>query len=399
MTEDARLWVKSCTACAASTPHTPPPPMVLRETPGRVWQHVSMDFKGPVGGDYYLHVTIDNFSRFPVVQMTKSTDFKGLKDKLVETFSMYGIPESVTHDGGAPYNSDNWRKFAKQQGFTSRRCTPEHPRSNGIAERFMGVIKKTIHAAKAEGNDPRLEVQRLLINYRNTPHPSTGKSPAELVFRQAVRTRVPSMLKDAPNKVTQEAREMDADTRKKRKVVWDAKKRSKEPTVEKGDRVLLTQQQSSIKPPFDPSPYTVLKTNNNQVTVKRDGRLLKRDISKLKPLTPRLSQRSPTKFSVLAEVEELSDIEWEHIQASQAGRVELDEGEVAPGILDQVHLAAPEPEVEVVTENQDEENAENQGQDGRKVQLSPRQRKERKSKARARDKVADACKKLKERIH
>lgn len=35
-------------------------------------------------------------------------------------------------------------------------CTPEHPdETNGIAERFMAVIAKIVHAAIAEGNYPK----------------------------------------------------------------------------------------------------------------------------------------------------------------------------------------------------------------------------------------------------
>ena len=36
--------------------------MSVRETPGDVFEDVSMDFKGPVGGEYYLHLIIDNLS-------------------------------------------------------------------------------------------------------------------------------------------------------------------------------------------------------------------------------------------------------------------------------------------------------------------------------------------------
>ena len=107
---------------------------------------------------------------------------------------MFGVPESITHDGGSPYNSGDWKDYAKEQGFESRLCTPEHPEGNGIAERFMAVLVKTIHAAKAEKKDPKVEVKRRLLNYRNTPHPATGKAPAELMFRRSVKTRIPSRI-------------------------------------------------------------------------------------------------------------------------------------------------------------------------------------------------------------
>ena len=50
---------------------------------------------------------------------------------------MFGIPESITHDGGPPYRSEEWRFFAREQGLRPRLCTPKHPEGNGIAEQFM----------------------------------------------------------------------------------------------------------------------------------------------------------------------------------------------------------------------------------------------------------------------
>ena len=70
-------FVKSCIPCAASITRTCTPPMELTASPEYPWQEVSVDYKGPVQG-LYLHVTIDNLSRWPEVQITKSTDFKTL---------------------------------------------------------------------------------------------------------------------------------------------------------------------------------------------------------------------------------------------------------------------------------------------------------------------------------
>ena len=135
----------------------------------------------------------------------KSTKFSELKPKLDDTFTMFGIPESVMHDGGAPYNSEDWRKYAKEQGFKSHLCTPEHPEGNGIAERFMGLLVKMIHAAKVENKDPRLEIKRRLMNYRNTPHPATGVAPAELMFRRTAKSRIPRKQRMLEKKDLEEA--------------------------------------------------------------------------------------------------------------------------------------------------------------------------------------------------
>ena len=54
----------------------------------------------------------------------------------------------------------------------------------------MSVLVKTIHMAKAENKEPKMEVKRRLLNYRNMPHLDTGKSSAELVLRQSIKTRL-----------------------------------------------------------------------------------------------------------------------------------------------------------------------------------------------------------------
>ena len=79
-----------------------------------------------------------------------------------------------------------WRSYANERGFQTRACTPEHPEGNAIAERFMGMLVKTVHTAVAAGRDPKVEVGRRLLNY------STGKTPANLMFGRRLKTKVPS---------------------------------------------------------------------------------------------------------------------------------------------------------------------------------------------------------------
>ena len=241
-----------------------------------------MDFKGPVGGQYYIHVVIDNLSRYPIVHYVKSKKFSELKPKLDDTFSMFGIPESVTHDGGPPYNSEDWRKYAREQGFESRLCTPEHPEGNAIAERFMGVLVKTIHAAKAEGKDPKLEIKKRLMNYRNTPHPATGVAPAELMFRRSIKSKIPRKKRFLNEGYLKEAREKDEKSRLDRKEKFDSKRGTVDMEVRVGDHVLVKQTKTTTKPPFDPAPYIVIEVNGTQAVMERNGKRLKRSFNKIK---------------------------------------------------------------------------------------------------------------------
>ena len=72
-------------------------------------------YKGPMGGKYYFHVliVIDLYSRWPEVGMTKSTSMDKLYLLLDRSFGVHGMPESITHDSGPPYDIRAWRKYGK----------------------------------------------------------------------------------------------------------------------------------------------------------------------------------------------------------------------------------------------------------------------------------------------
>ena len=53
------------------------------------------------------------------------------------------------------------------------------------------------------------------------------------------------------------------------------------------DKVLLKQEKSTIKPPFDPNPYNVIKVKGSQVTAERHGQVRVQDKNYIKVLRPR----------------------------------------------------------------------------------------------------------------
>ena len=67
--KDVKAYTGSCLGCSAAVPRNSTPPMAMRETPERVWSEVQADFKGPIAGRYYFHVLIDQFSRWPEVEV------------------------------------------------------------------------------------------------------------------------------------------------------------------------------------------------------------------------------------------------------------------------------------------------------------------------------------------
>jgi len=309
MSNDIRDYTASCLGCASAVSKNYPPPMMTRPTPIGPWIDCSAVFKGPIAGQYYFHLLIDNYSRWPEVEIVKSTSFEELRPALDRSFSLLGIPLTITHDGGPPYQSKAWENYAKEMGFTIRRCTPEHPEANGIAERFMSVIVKTVHAAIAEGKSPKVEVRRRLMNYRNTPHPSTGKSPSELIMNRTIRTKIAAPIKPACGKIHKEAKQQDEQTRALRKLTYGHKKKALARSIHPGDKVLIKQQSTTTKPPYDPKPYVVTKVKGTQITAVRGEKVRVRNMAKCKLLVERPSHLSRKVHQHGSQRNESSDVD------------------------------------------------------------------------------------------
>ena len=347
--------------------------MEVRDTPERVWSELAAHFKGPIGGKYYFHLLIDQYSRWPEVEVVESTSFEELRPALDRSFAQLGIPDSVTHDNGPCYNSKAWRKYAKQEGFNLKPCTPEHPASNGIAERFMGVIVKVVHAAIAEGKDPKVEMWKRLRNYRNTPHPSTGKSPAELMMARQLKTRIPTFVSPSSSKVHQEAKRKDREERLARKEEFDKKHKARNQDIKKGDKVLIKQQKTTIKPPYNPKPFTVIDVKGTQVKAERGSEVKLRNKAKMKLLKKRPEYLGRKE----EEIESSSDEDDDDINLNRTLRHDSEqlEEQLLPQGEQEDHPKGQE-EQEEQLQGQEEQEDPQQGQ-GEQLQATPPRREQR----------------------
>ena len=61
--------------------------------------------------------------------------------------------------------------------------------------------EKHILTAQVEGKDWKLTIPIMLLNYRNTPHRMTGKTPSFLLMNREIKTKIPSIPRQ-PNQGT-----------------------------------------------------------------------------------------------------------------------------------------------------------------------------------------------------
>ena len=96
-----------CLPCQAAT-HTPMmfEPLKMTDLPDRPWQKVSMDLQVT---DYLL-VVIDDYSRFPEVEIVRSTSVREIIPHLDAIFARQGIPEVAKSDNDPPFNAEDFKK-------------------------------------------------------------------------------------------------------------------------------------------------------------------------------------------------------------------------------------------------------------------------------------------------
>ena len=223
-------------------------------------------------------------------------------------------------------------------------------------------------------------MRRRLLNYRNTPHPSTGKTLAQLLMNTRPRTRIPSLLRPELGKVHQEAQKQDRETREKRKEVFDKRKRAVKKEVKPGDKVLVKQQKTTLKPPYDPKPYTVEKVKEAQVTASKGSKVRVRDMSRLKVVKERPEHLQAGRTAQVEETdsedEDYLDIRNLHPRLPEVQDQEQEEQEV---MASDVHLPVGQEQEEQEQEEQEQEEAgalqeEQEQEKGQEVKSSKRLR-------------------------
>lgn len=193
--KDIEHHVKACDGCCMGKDHVQPQWQSWPEEMDK-WKRVHMDFAGPLRDGTYALVLIDAYSKWPEVHLMNRTTSAETIRRLRRTFAQEGVPETLVSDNGPQFVSGEMTDWLSRIGCKHVRTPPYHPRSNGIAERFVRTLKNHLRAAQTE--DLQTAVDRFLIQYRNREHPATGVAPATIMRGQLLRSPITSLAKDPP---------------------------------------------------------------------------------------------------------------------------------------------------------------------------------------------------------
>ena len=176
---------KGCQECQEHQKSPTQAPLHPWDWPSRPWTRIHIYHAGPIQGKTFL-VVVDAHTKWLEVMTVPSTSAQYTIQKLRILFATPGIPEIIVSDNGTGFISSEFQAFIKRNGIRHVTSAPYHPASNGLAERAVQTFKSGLQ--KAPTGDWEAQLARFLFKYKNTPHTTTGTTPAELLMGRKPRT-------------------------------------------------------------------------------------------------------------------------------------------------------------------------------------------------------------------
>lgn len=193
--QDIENKIRQCETCSIYSANKSKQPMLTQEQPLFPWQKVATDLFEYEGKKYLL--AVDYYSNYiEIANLNKDSRTSNVIAHLKSIFARHGIPMQLVSDGGPPYNSIEFKKFLHEWDIEHVVSSPYLPRSNGLAEVSVKIIKNILRKSDDSGSDPYLG----LLQYRNTPRGNLN-SPAQLLMSRTLRSQLPNKISHLKPKI------------------------------------------------------------------------------------------------------------------------------------------------------------------------------------------------------
>ncbi|KAJ9511114.1 hypothetical protein QJQ45_013190 [Haematococcus lacustris] len=212
MEQTVREYVRTCDQCQRNKATNQVPPGLLQPLPipNRNWQHVSMDFIGPLpptSHGYDMVVTVvDKLSKMLHLIPTTATATAPDIAKLFfdHVFKHHGLPEAIVSDRDPKFTSDFWTSLFHLTGTRLLMSSAYHPQTDGQSERanrtVEDMLRPYLNHYKTDWDEHLAAVE---FAYNSSTHVGTGFSPFYLNYGHHPRTpeallQPPSTLAPSP---------------------------------------------------------------------------------------------------------------------------------------------------------------------------------------------------------
>ena len=154
----------------------------------------------------------------------------------------------------------------------------------------MKTLGKVVRTAKVENNIWRQELYVFLKAYRNTPHTSTQRPPAEILLHRNVRAQLPQLQTEIPSHTDHTNRQafnsQDQCAKSKMKKYADIRRHGNVQKFTVGDHVLVRKPRTDKFSSFyDPVPYQITRIKGPTITASRPGHLITKNVTFFKKIS------------------------------------------------------------------------------------------------------------------
>ena len=265
MNDDIKNSIEKCLVCQRNKLSRIKPLGELKQfgPATKPFQVISIDTVGGFSGynstKQYIHVAIDNFTRYvwTLASRTQSSkDFVNLINYIKQT----NKPEMILADRYTGIKSSEFQNYLKRNEIKITFITVNSPQSNGMCERVNQTLTNRLRCKINDGNHgtcwPKL-LKTITDEYNFTPHDVTGFPPSYLMFgitKNEFETYLP-LEKARENAVQNSQKNHDTN-----KFYFD-KKRNKAKFNE-GDKVLVIDKSALQRRKLESiykGPFTIIK--------------------------------------------------------------------------------------------------------------------------------------------
>ena len=183
--DQIRNMVASCATCQQHRNRNPAQPLYPVPLPVHAFQRVSADIFLYAGVNYLL--VVDAYSKWPSVVPLRSLSSSSTIAEMERIFSDFGTPEVVMSDNGSQFDCAEFSAFCARRNIRSVSSSPVYPQSNGLVERHIQTVKKTILKMFHDGRT----LWESLAAIRSTPVSADLPSPAVLMQGRHLRGSLP----------------------------------------------------------------------------------------------------------------------------------------------------------------------------------------------------------------
>ena len=149
-----------------------------------------------VTGEPYILIGLDQYIKFPVVQICRSTETKEVMKFLGSFINFYSVPEKIKSDNGNAFIPKEYKMFCKNRNIEIKYSPPRLHTGTRAVECAIQTLKNLITANLEDKVGLTESVNRTLKIVSFTIHNGLKVSPFELHHGRKPRTELTNIIKD-----------------------------------------------------------------------------------------------------------------------------------------------------------------------------------------------------------